>query len=74
MALIYNIKEIMKDSIIKKGTTFSDYVDINNQKGTYQNFLRAYQQKDKPCRNCGELILKDKVAGRGTYYCQSCQK
>ena len=28
----------------------------------------------KKCPKCGSIILKTKVGGRGTYYCDKCQK
>lgn len=33
----------------------------------------VYGRKNKPCRNCGTLILKIKVSQRGTHFCPRCQ-
>jgi len=30
--------------------------------------------KGEPCKTCGDLIKKIKVAGRGTHICGTCQK
>ncbi|MCP4051271.1 MAG: bifunctional DNA-formamidopyrimidine glycosylase/DNA-(apurinic or apyrimidinic site) lyase [bacterium] len=72
--LLKNIKYILKKAISKNGTTFSDYISSDGTKGSYQFELRAYMQENRPCKNCPGSIIKDKVAGRGTYYCPGCQK
>ncbi len=72
--LLKTIKQVLKAAIVKKGTTFSDYLTANGKKGGFQLKLRAYQQDGKPCFHCGTLIKKTRVAGRGTHYCPNCQK
>ncbi|MCP4482384.1 MAG: DNA-formamidopyrimidine glycosylase [bacterium] len=67
------MKEVLIASIKMRGTTFSDYVDLDNKKGRFQGFLRAYNQEGKKCFNCGNTIKKMKLVGRGTYYCDNCQ-
>lgn len=73
-SLLKTIKQVLKAAILKKGTTFSDYITANGKKGEFQLKLKAYQQQGKPCCHCGTLIEKTKVAGRGTHFCPNCQK
>ncbi len=72
--LYTGINAIIKRAISYQGTTFSNYVDSSGQKGNFSRFLRVYGRSGEPCYNCGTLILKKKVAGRGTHYCPHCQK
>ncbi|MGW8264544.1 zinc finger domain-containing protein, partial [Bacillus sp. LR--39] len=37
-----------------------------------QHFV--YGKKDEPCKNCGTMISKIVVGGRGTHFCANCQK
>ena len=67
------MREILQASIAQRGTTFRDYVDGNNEKGGYQEFLRVFQKLDQPCPRCGEHIQRIKVAGRSSYFCPACQ-
>lgn len=67
------MREILQASIAQRGTTFRDYVDGNNEKGGYQEFLRVFQKLNQPCPNCGEQIQRIKVAGRSSYFCPHCQ-
>ncbi|MBT7087389.1 DNA-formamidopyrimidine glycosylase, partial [bacterium] len=32
-----------------------------------------YKQSGQPCYHCGTLIVREKIAGRGTYFCPKCQ-
>ncbi len=73
--LIIAIKKVLKKAIQFRGTTFNDYVDAFGRQGKFLHHLYVYQQTGKKCRKCKkEIIQKTKVAGRGTHYCQVCQK
>ncbi|NCN99640.1 bifunctional DNA-formamidopyrimidine glycosylase/DNA-(apurinic or apyrimidinic site) lyase [Candidatus Falkowbacteria bacterium] len=68
------INKIIRQAIKRRGTTFSDYVDSRGRSGNFSRLLKVYGRDGEKCVNCGSLILKIKVAGRGTHYCQHCQK
>lgn len=72
--IIYqNIKRILKLAVKKKGTTFNDYVDASGQSGGFWPLLKVYGRKGEKCKTCSGLIIKTKLAGRGTHYCPKCQ-
>lgn len=69
------IKKILKKAISYRGTTFNDYVDADGKKGNFLKLLKVYSKEGKDCQRCkGGIIQKVKVAGRGTRYCNKCQK
>jgi formamidopyrimidine-DNA glycosylase len=72
--IIKYASSILKEATRQGGSSIMSYTSINNQKGTYQNFLKVHTQKGKPCVKCKKVIEKIKVNGRGTYYCTNCQK
>ena len=72
--LYFNIKFILKEAIRLKGTTFSNYVDEEGNKGGFIEFLKVYQREKQKCLECGDIIKKIKVASRGTRFCPNCQK
>ncbi|MCX6793040.1 MAG: bifunctional DNA-formamidopyrimidine glycosylase/DNA-(apurinic or apyrimidinic site) lyase [Candidatus Falkowbacteria bacterium] len=65
---------ILKKAILKRGTTFSNFRDGAGQKGNFVAFLKVYGRSGQPCKSCGELIKKIRLAGRGTHFCPNCQK
>jgi formamidopyrimidine-DNA glycosylase len=68
------IQAILAHSIKLGGSSISDYVDAEGQKGWFQVEHRVYGREGKPCVNCGRPIRKTLVAQRGTHYCPKCQK
>ncbi|ABX08295.1 DNA-formamidopyrimidine glycosylase [Prochlorococcus marinus] len=71
--LCKSLTRILKASIGKGGTTFSDFRDLEGLNGTYGGYAWVYRRNQKPCRKCGTLIEKTKVAGRSTHWCPNCQ-
>ena len=73
-ALTRAIRENIASGIEHRGTTFSLYRDVLGRKGHHQEHLRVFMRQGKPCPgDCGERVVKDKVSGRATYLCPSCQ-
>ena len=67
------IQSILRNAILKKGTTIIDF-SVNGESGKYANDLSIYGKNNKACFRCNSMIIKLKVAGRGTYACTKCQK
>jgi len=61
-------------AIQHRGSSISDYVDANGDRGNFQMLHRVYGRDGEACLNCGTTIKKAVVAGRGTHYCPVCQK
>ncbi len=68
------IPKILNEALKHRGTTFRNFLDSSGKKGNYTDFLRVYDRDGLPCKKCKTVILKTKVAGRGTHYCPVCQK
>lgn len=70
-----SIVKILKKSVEKGGTTFSDYRDSNGDRGNFRKYLKVYGRGSKKCLSCEKKeIEKIVVAGRGTHFCKFCQK
>lgn len=67
-------KRVIQLGVENNGTTFDgSYVNIDGLAGGYQNLALVYAREGETCKNCGGTIQKEKLAGRGTYYCPNCQ-
>ncbi len=75
---LINLKEsivnVLKKSIGSGGTTFSDFRNLEGDNGNFGLQTNVYRRTGKECRNCGNLIKKQKIAGRSTHWCPNCQK
>lgn len=68
-------QEVIDRGIDLQGTTFDGkYVTVDGMAGGYQEQVLAYGREGLPCFNCGSPIQKEKLGGRGTYYCGVCQR
>ena len=72
--IIKNTKEVLEKAIKKGGTTIRSYTSVDGVHGLFQQELYVHGRENEKCRNCGTIIVKTKVGGRGTYYCPKCQK
>lgn len=69
-----SIKDSLQISLDHGGSSDRNYVDADGNKGSYLKFARVFRREGQPCPDCGAIILKTRVAGRGTHYCPKCQK
>ncbi len=68
------ILKVLKLGIRYGGASDQFYLDALGAKGHYQDHFLVYNRQGEKCFNCGGLIKKIRLAGRGTYFCPGCQK
>ncbi|HVN94016.1 MAG TPA: bifunctional DNA-formamidopyrimidine glycosylase/DNA-(apurinic or apyrimidinic site) lyase [Terracidiphilus sp.] len=66
--------EVLNHAIRLGGSSVSDYVDADGERGFFQLEHCVYQRTGEPCRRCGTPIRRILLAGRGTHYCPNCQR
>lgn len=72
--ILDNARIILENAISCGGTTIRSYTSSLGVTGRFQINLMVHTKEKEPCINCGTIIKKIKVGGRGTYYCPTCQK
>lgn len=72
--IIKYTKEVLEKAIKLGGTTIRTYTSVDGVHGRFQNELLIHGKDKGICPNCGQAVSKIKVGGRGTYYCNNCQK
>jgi formamidopyrimidine-DNA glycosylase len=68
------VRQALRVGIRRQGATLSDYRAPNGARGTMQDEFKVYGREGEPCPRCGTLIVKTRVAGRGTSFCPGCQR
>lgn len=72
--LILSMQKVLKLGIRYGGTTDSDYVNAEGKRGGMQDHLNVYHQTGRPCSaNCGGVVKRIVIGGRGTHFCPACQ-
>jgi formamidopyrimidine-DNA glycosylase len=67
------IRKTLELGIARQGATLRDFRDSRGRRGRMQLEFRVYGREGEPCDRCGTPIAKIRAAGRGTWYCPSCQ-
>ena len=71
--LIRAVVDVLKKSIGAGGTTFSDFRDLEGENGNFGLQTNVYRRTGKKCRQCKNLIERQKISGRSTHWCRKCQ-
>lgn len=70
--IIKYTKEVLDKAINKGGTTIKSYESSEGVHGGFQSELLVHNKII--CPVCNEKLEKVRIGGRGTYYCNKCQK
>ncbi len=69
-----SLQDVLQKSIKLRGESFSDYRDINGEKGGFDKIRMAYRREGEKCRRCGTIIKRKKIGSRSCHFCPVCQK
>ncbi len=67
------VRAALADGIAREGASVNWYRKADGSRGSAQDSLFVYGRDGQPCRVCGTLLQKIRVAQRGTHFCPSCQ-
>jgi formamidopyrimidine-DNA glycosylase len=71
--LAREIHAVLDRAVEHRGTTFSNFRDLDDRPGAYASELLVYDREGEPCPRCGRLIRRLVQGGRSTFYCAGCQ-
>ncbi|MDQ2909107.1 MAG: bifunctional DNA-formamidopyrimidine glycosylase/DNA-(apurinic or apyrimidinic site) lyase [Candidatus Eremiobacteraeota bacterium] len=72
--LLVSIQTVLRRAIEMRGTSIDDYVDEQGARGGFQNALDVYGKRGHGCSRCERPIVRTVLAGRGTWWCRTCQR
>jgi len=72
--LFTELQYVLNLAIQKGGSSNHTYVNAEGKKGSYMDFARVFRREGQPCPRCGTIIVKLRVAGRGTHICPKEQR
>jgi len=73
-ALAGAVVKVLSAAIEAGGTSFRDYVGVDEDAGYFARELRVYERADDACPRCGGVIKRAVQQGRSTYWCSGCQR
>ncbi|OQX00547.1 DNA-formamidopyrimidine glycosylase [Candidatus Parcubacteria bacterium A4] len=69
-----NVKPVLKKAIKLHGESFSNFRDVNGEKGNFDKEIKVYQRQGEKCFVCGATIECLKIGGRTAHFCPRCQE
>jgi len=69
-----HIQRLLAKAIRLMGTSVDSYVGVNGRAGSFQKYLRAYNNEGNPCMFCGRTIVREKIGSRSAHFCPRCQR
>jgi formamidopyrimidine-DNA glycosylase (fpg) len=67
------VRTSLEHGLARQGSTLRDYKLPDGGSGSMQHEFKVYGRGGEPCDRCGTPIAKIRVAGRGTWFCPTCQ-
>jgi len=67
------VRTTLEHGIARQGSTLRNYELPDGGSGSMQNEFKVYGRGGEPCDRCGTPIANTRVAGRGTWFCPTCQ-
>lgn len=68
------VRRSLTAAVRMRGTTFSDFRDLDDRPGEYGAALRVYDREGEPCRRCATAVRRIVQSGRSSFYCPGCQR
>lgn len=68
------IKKVLSEAIKYGGSSAENYLNLYGKEGDFVPRLKVYGHGGEKCRRCGSILKTIKLGGRGTVYCEKCQK
>jgi formamidopyrimidine-DNA glycosylase len=74
VALLDAVREVLRASVDRRGTTLRDYRGVDEEPGTNQLHLRCYGRAGEPCERCGTALRRITLDARTSTFCPTCQR
>ena len=72
--LVEGIRTVLRRAVRHRGTSFSDFIDLEGNPGKNQKYLKVFQREGKACVRCGNSIRRIRQGNRSTFLCSYCQQ
>ena len=73
-AIVKAAQRVMLRSIETGGSSISDYVRPDGERGRYQDERNVYSRTGEACRVCKTVIKRRVLGARSTHFCPTCQR
>ncbi|MGM0844868.1 MAG: Fpg/Nei family DNA glycosylase [Bacillota bacterium] len=72
--LFKSMRFILNDAVNSGGYMENPFYPGDSLTGGYNHNCRVYDRDGEPCIRCGNIIIKDLISSKKTFYCPVCQR
>ncbi len=74
--IIFYAKKVLLKAIEKGGSSIQNFTNTSGEEGNFQKNFNVYQREGLACKTigCTDLITKNIISKRSTFFCNTCQK
>ena len=72
--LARGITDVLRRAVRMRGTSFSDFIDLDGNTGKNQMYLKVFQREGNACVRCGASVQRARQGNRSTFFCAGCQR
>lgn len=72
--ILTSLRTVMERGLRTGGASDNSYLDAYGKKGHYQEEFLTYGKTKGECVKCGRKLTREKIGGRGTWWCEYCQR
>jgi formamidopyrimidine-DNA glycosylase len=67
--------EVLQEAVKHRGSSLADaqYVDLFGKPGGYQELHHVYAREGQACPRCRRPVVRQRVGGRSSFFCEACQ-
>src|SRR5919106_5164 len=65
--------EVLQDAVKYRGSSLADeqYVDLYGKPGEFQEHHKVYAREGAACRRCRREVVRERIGGRSTFFCEA---
>lgn len=68
------ITKVLKLGLKYGGSSENTFLNARGERGNYQKYALVYGRRGETCRRCNSSLQVIQLSGRGTFFCEKCQK
>ena len=72
-AIHRSILPILQRGIELGGSSAESFLHLDGSPGHFHEHAYVFRREGQPCRQCGAIIQRTEVGGRGSFFCPGCQ-
>ncbi len=72
--ILNSIRKVLNEAKSFGGASELSFIHLDGTRGSFHEHFKVHKREGKKCYTCNNFIKMEKIKGRSTYFCPTCQK